>query len=413
MGYRLCRTILYLAAVVTPFTALRFGVIGSGEIFFIVALILTLLQSGTGLYGDPAVKPLTTFWVGYLSLALLGFLFNVFALGHVSGTYSGAAFDFFSYALILAVVLILGHPPLYSGTSAKVFNKTLFTLWAMVFVTLYLISRQTTHILGLPLRYYSYFAPLVDNVHQAATITSPMPFIMWHLALQRQSSKARLLYIIAGICFVWMALESGSTKAALGLVAGAAVSVTCFLFQHLPLGRSRGIRRLTISAVGALAIAGLVMHWDSVMPRVVDFFYENDGNAARENLYTRGMAHGLDSFVIGYGPGPHVALSGDTFWDAHNTFLTAFLQGGLCAVLLLSFTVTRVGAWASSSVLLLGALAAIGVYVLGGDVLRRLPTWVMLVGIMYLSRAQSGFPTFTAKRSGLSVAAHNRPVMGG
>ncbi|MFM8579021.1 MAG: hypothetical protein ACKOCN_09510, partial [Planctomycetaceae bacterium] len=90
--------------------------------------------------------------------------------------------------------------------------------------------------------------------------------------------------------------------------------------------------------------------------------------------------------VIGYGPGPHITLAGDTFWDAHNTFLTVFLQGGICAVALFAVTLIRVGFGSSIPFFLLGALSAIGVYVLGGDVLRRLPTWLMVVGILFLSR---------------------------
>lgn len=385
MRYRTCRSVLYVATIFTPFTSLRFGLLGIGELLFFLALFMVLLQSGAWLRSDPPVKPVTGFWLGYLALITIGFLFNVIVLDHSSGTYSGAAFDFLSYVLILLVVLIVGHPPLYAGTTAYLFFETVFTLWGLVFSVLYLVSLQTTHIFGFPLRYYSYFSPLVENLHQAATITAPMPFIMWHLALGRDSFRMRVLYVIAGILFVRMALESGSTKAALGLILGAGASTLFFFFQQLPLGRSRAIRILVTTALGCVAIGALAFQADTIVPLIANFFYENDGNAARENLYTIGFLHGLSSPVVGFGPGPHVELSAGTFWDAHNTLLTVFLQGGLCAVVLLMITTVRVCVAGSRPFLLLGALTAIGVYVLGGDVLRRLPTWLMVVGIIYLS----------------------------
>lgn len=385
-GYRIGRILLVAAAVVAPFTALRFSVVGVGEILLLCSLLLILMQSRGHFRIDQVTRPLVTFWVAYLGCISLGFLFNVFALGHASGTYSGAIFDFLSYTMILSVILMAGHSPLYSGTSAEDFFRRLFTLWGITFSTLYVLSLQTTQIMGLPLRYHSYFAPLVDNVHQAAMLTSPMPFVMWHMALRRQSMWMRLFYVVTGGLFAQMALESGSTKAALGLIAGAGVSAAFFIYQRLPLGRSRVLRGLTLGAIAAVTLMMLVASSDSLMPLAIRFFTDNDGNAAREHLYTRAYRHGLESMVIGYGPGPHIALAGDTFWDAHNTFLTVFLQGGICAVALFAVTLIRVGFGSSIPFFLLGALSAIGVYVLGGDVLRRLPTWLMVVGILFLSR---------------------------
>jgi hypothetical protein len=37
---------------------------------------------------------------------------------------------------------------------------------------------------------------------------------------------------------------------------------------------------------------------------------------------------------------------------------------------------------------LFGAIAAIGMYIIGGDILRRLPIWIILVGLYYFSLYQ-------------------------
>ncbi|WP_374343785.1 O-antigen ligase family protein [Azonexus sp.] len=393
LGYDKVRKTLYAAALVIPFTELRFGFVGAGEILLALALLMLLHLNGGNIRRSPTLSPLVSFWYAYLVLISIGFVYNLVILGYSSGTYFGAAFDFLAYLVILGTLLMLGDERLYQGSSPREFFETVFLIWGIVFSILYLLSFQTSQIFGLPLRYYNYFSPLVENVHQAAMITSAMPFIMWYFALNHGSWLRRTFYLIVGGLFVLMALESGATKAFMAVVVGSVMSVSFLVFHKITLGSNR---LLQVSVFGLLASAGLVAaieNFDMISSFAIRFFQENDGSSARENLYTLGLEHGMQSFLVGYGPGPHIQLIQADFSDAHNTVLTIFLQGGIVGILLLLIAIYRlVFLRVSTEPWLLGSLSAISMYLLGGDILRRLPIWLVIVGILHLSREKHRRP---------------------
>jgi hypothetical protein len=62
------------------------------------------------------------------------------------------------------------------------------------------------------------------------------------------------------------------------------------------------------------------------------------------------------------------------------------LQGGLVGVLALVALAARFARELTVSPVLIGAATAIGMYFLGGDILRRLPTWIMMIGVVYFAR---------------------------
>ncbi|MFW2342854.1 O-antigen ligase family protein [Brevundimonas sp.] len=375
-----------LAAFVVPFTALRFGVVGLGEILVLTSLIFILnLNRGSLQISDP-VFPLVQFWVAYIIVIVFGFAFNLFVLGYNSGTLSGAAFDISSYLIILAAVLLLGDERIYHGDSPHVFFRELFSLWAIAYSLLYIISLFTPQVLGFPLKYYNNFSPLVENVHQAAMVTAAMPFIMWHLASMGRVAF-RLFCVISGGLFMIMALQSGSTKALVAVFVGSVVSASLLAFGVLMRRSSVLLRVAAIICVGVLGASLLVANADYIYPMAVQFFQNNDGSSAREGLYTIGFNHALDSIIFGYGPGPHISYDlGGEFSDAHNTALTIILQGGILAIVISIVAAMAVIRRTASSAFLVGALSSISMYLIGGDILRRLPIWIIVVGVLYLSR---------------------------
>ena len=115
------------------------------------------------------------------------------------------------------------------------------------------------------------------------------------------------------------------------------------------------------------------------------FFIENDGGNARGDIYFSGLLHVLESPIVGYGPGPHIEFNGK-FYDAHNTILTVSLHGGFLALMSFIIFFRKLFIVTLSSYFLIAAVGALSIYALGGDVLRRLPVWVMLIGLVMLSR---------------------------
>lgn len=383
------RVIIYVACFFTPFTSLRFGLIGPGEILFGVSFLLLLVHGrGRTRIGGP-LAPLVQFWAFYLFAISLGFFYNAFLLQFDSGTLSGAAFDFFSYVFILSVLLVLGDGRIYLGTSPERFFKNVFLIWTITFVVLYVLSRQTEQILGLPLRYYTYFSPLVENVHQAAMLTCAMPFIVFYLASRTPKWSSKTILAVAGLLFAAMAIESGSTKALMGLVVGLVATALFYLWGSL--AKTMASRALVLALLVAATAMTVFLKWDYATALAINFFLDNDGSGARENLYGLGLELGLNTPVFGRGPGPHISYAGDgDYSDAHNTVLTVFLQGGVLGLVAVVLCLKRFFRLMSAQYFLVGAVCAVGMYLLGGDILRRLPIWILIAGVLYFSSSAFG-----------------------
>lgn len=379
---------LFLGLYLVPFTSLRFGFAGPGEVLILFSFLLSILTAGGVIFLDKRLQPVYLFWVLYLFFSMLGFFYNFFVLGDKSGRQFTAAFDFFSYSFILLTVIHVGHVFLYQKISAQSFFKALFFSWSITYIVLYAISFFSRSIFGMPLRYHNFFSPLVDNVHQAASVTCVMAFVMLFFFSQSKSLSSKSFFIVSAFLFGKMAIDSGSTKAFLAVLFGCLSAVLVFILY-----RSHGQGKLVFNIISFLLVLICIFFvailFDEVVYRyAILFFTENDGAGARESLYTVGFNHGLESFLFGYGPGSHAPYA-NGFSDAHNTLLTIFLQSGVLGFFLFTAFVTKLIRKVSVNFALCAALVALGLYTLGGDVLRRLPLWIIVIGLFYLSDLQS------------------------
>jgi len=92
--------------------------------------------------------------------------------------------------------------------------------------------------------------------------------------------------------------------------------------------------------------------------------------------------------LVGYGPGPHILGLDEVgkFSDAHNSFITLGLQAGLPGIILVAVLFAGFIKRAYFNPWLMGALASFAVYLSGGDILRRIPIWIILIMFVYLSQ---------------------------
>lgn len=383
LSYCHVRGLLYVSALFVPFTSLRFGLFGVGEAIYVVALAtMLLLTRGTFRKGG-VLAPLSEFWIIYLVLLLVGMAYNIAVLDFRTGSIGGAVFDFLSYCMVLSLLLLLGDERIYRRSSPSRFFSNIYIIWTVAFCSLYILSKFSSTIFGYPLRYYSYFSPLVNNVHQAAMITAVMPFIAWHLALGRTSWVMRIVYIVASALFIAMAVESGTTKAVMSLVFGVGVSG---LIICLSAFSDRASKMAVIGFIATAALGIMAMKFDFLISVATEFFQSNDGHSGREGLYREGLEVGLTSPLVGHGPGPHTSFGGDgVFQDAHNSLLTMFLQGGLFAVLAFLIASWRVSVKVQPHLFIMGGVASVFMYFLGGDILRRLPMWIVIAGLVYMA----------------------------
>lgn len=381
---KITQKILLFGLFLTPFTSLRFGFVGLGEILIAISCVFNLTAAHSRILIDARIRMIYVFWFVFLSASLLGLFYNAIFLGFSSGSPDTAAFDFLAYLYILFFIFQIGHLARSGRINVAHFFKRLFELWAVFYILLYGLSFFTSSIFGLPLRYHAYFSPLVDNLHQAASITCSMGFIMLYLFAQSRSLVAKLFYMISAVLFAKMALDSGSTKAFLGVWAGAVSSLTFLVLYRSSDRNTKVFSVFTLILFVSITFFYLTFNYEMVRNTAIRFFQENDVGNARGTLYTVGFGHGLKSFLFGYGPGPQCPFGGK-FWDAHNTSLTIFLQGGLLGILAFVPMVTKLARNITVHFALTGALTAIGMYALGGDILRRLPIWIMIVGLAYFA----------------------------
>ena len=376
--------ILLIGLLLTPFTSLRGGfLLGPGEFLILISTLIVFTTNDITFRVDRRLKIFYRFWLAFLAISFFGIYVNYFLI-EPSGIFKNMIFDLFSYIFILLTIVLIGHYSQCQKDFAETFFRKLFIYWGVIYVMLFFISFYTPSIFGMPLRYHMYFSPLVDNVHQAAMITCAMPFVLLYLGQTSSKFYLKLLYIVGALLFCYMAISSNSTKAILGVIAGILISFI-HLIGYKPTGKGKyffNIFTLLIST--ALLVILTFFYYDEVLFLAVQFFTENDGSGARETLYTNGFANGLNSPIIGHGPGSHAPYA-HTFSDAHNTSLTIFLQAGIIGfIFFVWFNLSMINKL-SIHFALFGAMASIGMYIIGGDILRRLPIWIMLIGIYYLA----------------------------
>ena len=181
-----------------------------------------------------------------------------------------------------------------------------------------------------------------------------------------------------------MAIGSGSTKALMGVVVGGGISLVALLFyrpgeQHRP-----AIKFVMVVFVFFAAFVFVIANFSYFNGFLERFFLENDGGGARAILYRSGFNHAIESFLVGYGPGSH-APYGPFFSDAHNTLLTVMLQSGFLGLFSFFILIVVLLYRSADNFFLLGALSSALMYIIGGDVMRRLPIWILLLGISYLA----------------------------
>lgn len=379
--------LLLVASVLVPFTELRIGPIGLGEVAILIAFLL-MIHFGSGRLGASQLFFVPRFWLLFILASCMGFFYNFFILYQSSGSVEGAAFDLTAYSFVLVFCLLASKQENFGKAGPASFFQRLYLLWFVVFSSLFLVSLSTPTIFGLPLRTYTAFTPLVSNVHQTAMLLCALPFLGVFFLTKSRSIYSKI-WIAASIpLFGFMALSTQATKATMAIIIGSLVFVA-WLLVFRPKGRGRSILNLIlIPSFFLTLIVILAMNYGAVAASAIDFFHEADPQQAREIIYSDAFEHAVHSLLVGYGPGPQV-LYGGKYWDAHMTFLTVFLQAGLVGLalfLILAAQVVRTIYWSPA---LLACFTAIAIYALGGDILRRLPIWILVMGLATLGQGLS------------------------
>jgi O-antigen ligase len=322
---------------------------------------------------------LTQFWFGFILVAMVGLVCNLWILDERTSTWSQIAFDLVAYIFILGACFGLEKVATHTSFSVSDFARSLYSGYAVVFLILYGLSFRYENVLGFPLRYYGYFAPFAENIHQISMTLVPLPFIGLQVAKQCKRWTLKCIYLAAIPFIILMAVQTGSTKAWMAVFTGA----IAWLYSTALIKCERRIVPF-VHATFALGIAAYMalVDWSNVASAL---FEEADSHDERAYLYSHALILIGESPLVGRGPGSHIEI-GWLFKDAHETFLTVALQSGAIGLLLFVMLVARVFRESFRIPALFAAFTSLMVYAAGGDILRRLPAWVSIFVVLYWSR---------------------------
>jgi len=333
------------------FTQLRFSglALGVGEMCLVGWIVLTFGHM-IGRLSAPislAVLQLSAFWLLIATALCIGTLTAVM----VGERNQQALFihDIAAYALV-ACMSVLAVSQANAATRLRHVAWFLVLLGSACLAVLLAQALDLMSTFGIELWFYDRLIGWSTNANQLALLCLILALLSCHLAETTQRRDARL----AALCCMGLPIWAGyltRSDAFLLTLAFSLPGLVCLkcwraLFAPVRLG-------LTLPAM--LAVFALPAILASSSPLV----YALMGNAlvegpgpyanqaierdfdSRTELWEQAIARGLESGMLGLGPGPHltrpVGLSEPRFdalpdFEAHNTLVDMFLQGGLLAV---------------------------------------------------------------------------------
>jgi hypothetical protein len=375
--------LVLFSITIAPFTLLRLSFFGFAELIILSLFLLSLLQ--------PLSKSVLTnciftqFWFLFLLLSFLGFTYNVSILNHATGTIKGMVFDFFSYLFVMLACLFFERQIITERLNVRYLFKYSFYFSSFILTCLYVVSFFTSSLFGLQINYIDNFAPLVKNLHQISMVLAVLPFMGLFVFKFEKRYLQKFVILTFILLDIKMALSTGSSKAMLAILFGF------FIYFFLVISTLQGKKFLPIYIfMSFLGLITVLLQIDFLRMAAL-YFNEIDGGGARFYIYFHGLEIGMSSPFIGLGTGQHIDKSGsDFFWDAHQTHLTLFLQSGLIGLFAYLFLMIKILKKIIFIPSLVAAFGAITIYSLGGDLLRRLPIWIMLILIYHVAVKMNG-----------------------
>jgi O-antigen ligase len=340
--------LLAFGLLLSTATQLRFGdtPFGPGELCLAVWLGLFLcLQAGRPApASNAALTRVVTFWLILIVAesvgAIVGFATELFF--DTANIIHDVIAYFFLFGLAFTMALELASE-----------QRRRRVTWLIVLLGAASLSLQVAQAYGLirlPIGvepwYFDRLTGWSDNPNQLGLVAALLALLSMHLA---ETATARMEMIVAAACAV-LAFSVGvltkSDSFALGILAAGAVflaiksSLWLATFKRGLTFRaalvSLALLGLPVLAVGALPLAPAVV--ERLDAKSEALYNEDSQGDLRFQLWGEALEKGMGAATLGLGPGPHLTRkawkrSPPAKFEAHNTPLDLFVQGGLLALL--------------------------------------------------------------------------------
>ena len=406
--------ILALGLLFTTASQLRLTSVpvGPGELVLLVWIAATvgrLLLSGTRLH-TRALSDLLLFWAIF-ALAL--------SIGMITAMATGEQFDL---GLMLHDVAAYGLVAVVSCLCATPLVHLRRVCWILVISGAVSLSLQFAHgmgsisVPGVDPWFWTRFRGWSENPNQLAVACLIVALLAWYLADTAASFAARSTALLALIPAIVVGRMSQSDTFAAALVAAVPA---WFVVKMIAWTRAERHQSSLHASLGRLAWLALPLLLLSVAPVVLSEaegikrfamgFAKNGGVEAadeanlRITLWHQAFERGLESAMLGLGPGPHLQIpeeivagrvntvqpintshptqSGAANFEAHNTMLDVFTQGGLLAVASFLWLLAQAAwsAYRSRSAGLMALLAGAATFMMTGNIVRQPVFWFAIV----------------------------------
>jgi len=411
--------------------------VGPGEAFLLLWIGASLIQQTyrSGSLLTPAFSWMLTFWAVFAVAESIGALTGyVIGYPHDSGLF---LHDVMAYPLMAAFsCLSLAGPEAASRLNRTAW--TLVTVGAACLVPMLAAGWGLTDLPFMSPWFGDRFRGWSNNPNQLAFLCALLVLITLHLADRATQWTS---WVLAVLCFMPAYFVGRLTKTdtfTFAILAGAAVFPVIkirFWFISARFGHVLRPRLAILAVIGLpltlVAFSPFLMSVADDPQALAAGMMKNGGKEAKEEsalrlqLWGEAFDRGVQSGLLGLGPGPHLpipvsiigarnqerdldtgdhpAVNGLPNFEAHNTFLDLFTQGGLLAVLCFASLVAT-GAISSYRARLAGLVAIVtGLFMFAlTDLIVREPIFwfgiaLSLVACNSTARA-GGLAGFTARR---------------
>ncbi|WP_146592256.1 O-antigen ligase family protein [Puniceibacterium confluentis] len=388
-------TVLTLGLVVTAATQLRFGEfpVGPGELLLLLWLGLALLRQilCRPMLLNPALTRVALFW----------FIMGVtLCIGMIVGLavepfhyYSGMFRDTVAYALMFCFSIMMAIS-LADPTERRQ------VCWRMAVIgSLSLLLQIADALGGLPVPgidpwYWDRFRGWAENPNQLGFFALVITLLCLDLSERARTMSGTVLALGCGVPALAAGLMSHSDSFVIGLMLSGTVFV---LLKSVVWIRNTEMAPTLRGAAVVLGLMALPLAVAVAAPFASEAFrsiargsqqvYNDNGQGeTRLNLWTEAIEKGVESGLVGFGPGPHLTSKSykrppPSKFEAHNTLLDVFTQGGIVAVTAFVWisTAALVGVARTGRPALAGLVAGLLVFSLFHYVLRQPIFWFGIV----------------------------------
>jgi hypothetical protein len=374
--------LLAIGILLSNATQLRLGdaPVGPGEICLAIwiALMLGRETIRLGPRFTPALSRLVIFWLVFAMAESIGILTSYF----IADPHDTKALihDLMAYPLLAAVCVLSAVGP---NAGSRV-HRVAWLLVTLGSIELGAQALQAWNFISIPTLdpwFWERMRGWSENPNQLAFQCAMLGLLCLHLADVATSASARIGAVAAAVLPIHVGLLTRSDTFGITLtVAGPiflAAKLRTWLFLHQP----RLSARSALAWIAVLALPlllGTVVQYGSSVAANVRGLAEDVGKGdqrdtektahIRLHVWQSAFSRGLDAGMLGLGPGPHVpvppsiaadrrdptqnfangpqldpsdhaAPDGTPNFEAHDTLLDIFTQGGLLAVLSLVWLV--------------------------------------------------------------------------